>query len=728
MGWFDEQIKQRMQSDDQAFADAFAQMAEVVTGEKASLLQQDAIKRSRSAIEAILLYFHVKPQELQGEYTTVSDLLEALLKPHGIMHRAVTLRGAWYREGIGVLLGSTQDGEPVALLPRGLGGYQFFDQRAGKYVKITRKNADQFQNEALCFYQPLPLESIRITSLLRYLAHIPAPADVAMIGCCTLLVTLLGLWIPKMNNLIFSHIILTEDTVWLVAAMLFLAGITIANALIGVIRTLWIQRIQTKMDVSIESASMMRVLSLPASFFKQYSAGNIGSRMKAIGMLCSLLSDVIFTTGLNSLFSLVYVTQILRYAPALLAPALLLTGATFLLTLVCALWQAHIGTKLMKEQAKEQGMIYSMFSGIQKIKLAGAEKRFFARWANQYVKSAKLSYAPPKLIRYQKALTTAIGAVGTVILYVVAIRSYVSVADYMAFNTSYAMITGAFSALAAAALSIANIKPILDLARPIMEAVPETAEGKKTIERLSGGIELSHVSFRYAETMPEVLHDLSLKIRPGQYVAIVGSTGCGKSTLMRLMLGLETPDKGAVYYDSRDLATLDLQSLRRHIGVVLQDGKLFQGDIFSNIIISAPNLTLDDAWQAAEMAGMAEDIRRMPMGMHTLISEGGGGISGGQRQRLLIARAIAPRPKILLFDEATSALDNITQKVVSDSLEKLRCTRIVIAHRLSTIQHCDRIVVLDQGQIIEDGTYEELLAKQGFFARLVARQQIDSET
>ena len=728
MGWFDEQIKQRMQSDDQAFADAFAQMAEVVTGEKASLLQQDAIKRSRSAIEAILLYFHVKPQELQGEYTTVSDLLEALLKPHGIMHRAVTLRGAWYREGIGVLLGSTQDGETVALLPRGLGGYQFFDQRAGKYVKITRKNADQFQNEAFCFYQPLPLESIRITSLLRYLAHIPAPADVAMIVCCTLLVTLLGLWIPKMNNLIFSHIILTEDTVWLVAAMLFLVGITIANALIGVIRTLWIQRIQTKMDVSIESASMMRVLSLPASFFKQYSAGNIGSRMKAIGMLCSLLSDVIFTTGLNSLFSLVYVTQILRYAPALLAPALLLTGATFLLTLVCALWQAHIGTKLMKEQAKEQGMIYSMFSGIQKIKLAGAEKRFFARWANQYVKSAKLSYAPPKLIRYQKALTTAIGAVGTVILYVVAIRGHVSVADYMAFNTSYAMITGAFSALAAAALSIANIKPILDLARPIMEAVPETAEGKKTIERLSGGIELSHVSFRYAETMPEVLHDLSLKIRPGQYVAIVGSTGCGKSTLMRLMLGLETPDKGAVYYDSRDLATLDLQSLRRHIGVVLQDGKLFQGDIFSNIIISAPNLTLDDAWQAAEMAGMAEDIWRMPMGMHTLISEGGGGISGGQRQRLLIARAIAPRPKILLFDEATSALDNITQKVVSDSLEKLRCTRIVIAHRLSTIQHCDRIVVLDQGQIIEDGTYEELLAKQGFFARLVARQQIDSET
>ena len=236
---------------------------------------------------------------------------------------------------------------------------------------------------------------------------------------------------------------------------------------------------------------------------------------------------------------------------------------------------------------------------------------------------------------------------------------------------------------------------------------------------------MNNVTFRYDENMPPVLDNLSLKIRSGQYVAIVGSTGCGKSTLMRIMLGFEKPQKGAVYYDGKDLNRIDLKSLRRKIGVVMQNGRLFNGDIYSNIVISAPELTIDDAWEAADLAGMKEDIENMPMGMYTILSEGMGGISGGQRQRLMIARAIAPKPKILMFDEATSALDNVTQKKVSESLDKLKCTRIVIAHRLSTIKQCDRIVVLDKGHIIEDGNYEELIAKNGFFAELVARQRLD---
>jgi ABC-type bacteriocin/lantibiotic exporter with double-glycine peptidase domain len=225
--------------------------------------------------------------------------------------------------------------------------------------------------------------------------------------------------------------------------------------------------------------------------------------------------------------------------------------------------------------------------------------------------------------------------------------------------------------------------------------------------------------------MPYVIDNLSLKIKSGQYVAIVGTTGCGKSTLMRLLLGFETPQKGAIFYDGKDLATIDLKSLRKRIGTVMQNGKLFSGDIFSNIVISSPQLTLEDAWKAAEMAGIAEDIRNMPMNMHTIISEGSGGISGGQRQRIMIARAIAPNPKILMFDEATSALDNITQRIVSESLDKLKCTRIVIAHRLSTIKQCDRIIVLNKGKIIEDGTYDELMDKKGFFSELVERQRVD---
>jgi ABC-type bacteriocin/lantibiotic exporter with double-glycine peptidase domain len=262
---------------------------------------------------------------------------------------------------------------------------------------------------------------------------------------------------------------------------------------------------------------------------------------------------------------------------------------------------------------------------------------------------------------------------------------------------------------------------------PILKAVPEVSEEKRVIQKLSGGIELNNITFRYTPDMPLVLDGISFKIRPGQYVAIVGKTGCGKSTLMRILLGLETPDKGAVYYDGNDMSKIDLKSLRRKIGVVMQNGKLFTGDIYSNIVISAPQLSMDDAWEAAELAGIADDIREMPMGMFTMISEGSGGISGGQRQRLMIARAIAPKPKILMFDEATSALDNITQKKVSQALDSLKCTRIVIAHRLSTIMQCDRIIVLDKGKIVEDGSYEQLIANQGFFADLVERQRLVSE-
>jgi ABC-type bacteriocin/lantibiotic exporter with double-glycine peptidase domain len=297
--------------------------------------------------------------------------------------------------------------------------------------------------------------------------------------------------------------------------------------------------------------------------------------------------------------------------------------------------------------------------------------------------------------------------------------------SYFAFTASYGMLMGAFMSVSGIALSAAQIQPILELAEPFLKTEPETSQGKEIVTEISGGIELNHISFRYSEDTPYVLNDISLKIRPGEYIAIVGSTGCGKSTLVRLLLGFEKPEKGAVYYDSKDMAGLDLATLRRKIGTVMQDAGLFQGDIFSNIVISAPQLTLDDAWEAAEKAGIADDIRAMPMGMYTMISEGQGGISGGQRQRIMIARAIAPKPKLLIFDEATSALDNKTQRQVSDALDSMGCTRIVIAHRLSTIKHCDRILVLDGGKITEQGTYDELIAKDGFFAELVKRQRTD---
>ncbi|MGN1121974.1 MAG: ATP-binding cassette domain-containing protein, partial [Eubacteriales bacterium] len=375
--------------------------------------------------------------------------------------------------------------------------------------------------------------------------------------------------------------------------------------------------------------------------------------------------------------------------------------------------------------SKCNGMTYSLITGIQKIKLAGAEKRAFTRWAKHFNEEIQHSYGRPTYMIISGTIGLAISLLGAFVMYCLAIESGVSVADYYAFTAAYGMVSGAFMALADMALNAAQIRPVLDMAKPILDAVPEISEDKQMVERLSGGVELNNVSFRYNDSMPNVIDDLTLKIRPGQYVAIVGRTGCGKSTLVRLLLGFEKPQKGAIYYDGRDMQSLDPKSLRHNIGTVIQNGKLLQGSLFENISISAPELTLDEAWEAAELAGIADDIREMPMGMQTMISEGSGGISGGQKQRLMIARAIASKPKILILDEATSALDNITQKKIADSLDTLKCTRIVIAHRLSTIRHCDRIIVLDGGRIVEDGTYEQLIRQGGFFAELVERQRVD---
>ena len=409
-----------------------------------------------------------------------------------------------------------------------------------------------------------------------------------------------------------------------------------------------------------------------------------------------------------------------------MVPALLIILVTVGVSVLSTYMQMNISRQVMQKGAKVNGLSYALITGVQKIKLAGAEKRAFSRWAKSYSEAAEYSYNPPMFIKANAAISLAISLAGTIIIYYLAVKTNVSGSEYIAFNTAYGSVMGAFTSLSGVALSIAQIKPILEMAEPILKTEPESSENKTMVTSLKGSIELSNIYFRYNENMPYVVDGMSLKIRAGEYVALVGTTGCGKSTLMRLMLGFETPERGAIYYDGKDMSKLDLRSLRRRIGVVMQDGSLFQGDIYSNIVISAPQLSLQEAWEAAEIAGIADDIRAMPMGMNTILSEGQGGISGGQKQRLMIARAVAPKPRILMFDEATSALDNKTQKQVSDALDQMKCTRIVIAHRLSTIRNCDRILVLDKGHIMEDGTYDELIEKNGFFAELVARQRLDT--
>ncbi|MEN6389347.1 MAG: NHLP bacteriocin export ABC transporter permease/ATPase subunit [Syntrophomonas sp.] len=727
--WFDEQIKDRIRYDEEGFQNAFAQLSSVVLGQSviSAALNSDRLK-TKNAIEEILKYYNIEPVELPEEVEDMNDQLEYLLRPTGIMRRVVKLQGNWWRDAIGPMLGQTRSGDVVALIPVGLAGYEFFDYEKGERVRLSRKTREKLQEEAFCFYRPLPLKTLGLTDLLHYIVGTLSHVDILIVALASLGVSLLGLFTPYITKLIFEKVIPAGEAGLLLPVALVLVGVTISSILIEITKTLLITRVQTKINVPVEAAAMSRLLLLPAVFFKEYNAGELSSRISAIMQLCEMLANTILSTGLTALFSFIYIFQIISFAPALVAPALLVILVQLMVVVMTSLIQLNLTRRQMKLGAKLNGITFASFSGVQKIKLAGAERRVFARWANAYKQQADLTYNPPLLIKIQPVIAGVISLAGTVVIYYSAAAASVSVADYMAFSASFGLVSGAIMALANVTTIFANIKPLMEMVEPILKAVPEVGENKQIMTRLSGNIELNNVSFRYNEEMPLVLDDISLKIKAGQYVAIVGKTGCGKSTLMRLLLGFETPQRGAIYYDGRDIARLDLRSLRQNIGAVTQDGRLFSGDIFSNIVISAPWLSRDDAWEAAQLAGIADDIRAMPMGMHTMISEGSGGISGGQRQRLMIARAIVPKPRILMFDEATSALDNITQKQVSEALNLLKSTRIVIAHRLSTIRHCDRIIVLENGKITEDGSYDELIQKGGYFAELVERQRLDDES
>ena len=727
MGWFTDQIKQRAENDQNVLEDSFFRMASIVMDKWDANRLEDERLIVREAIDDILKFYHQKPVEIPENIQDVNEQLEYVLRPTGLMTREVELEEGWQNDAYGPMLGYLKEaGTAVALLPGTIYGYYFKDPATGKRTRITRKTARLFSREALCFYQPLPMKKLGIPDLLKYMKNSITYGDLVVIVLATLAVQLVGMIEPRVYSLVTGKILEGHNMNLMAGVGVFLLTSAFAAQLIGLVRSLLMQRINTKTSQAVQASVMMRILSLPVSFFRRYSSGELSSRAGSVNSLCSMMLNNILSIGLSSLLSLLYVAQIFSFAPALVWPSLLIILATVVMSLAVSLVQIGISRKRMKLSAEEQGMSYAVMNGIQKIRLSGSEKRVFARWGRLYAKGAQLEYNPPLFLKINTVITTAISLIGTIVLYYLAIRTNVGVSQYYAFTAAYGRVIGAFSALAGIAVSVASIRPVLEMAEPILKAEPEVAADKQPIDRVTGHIEMSHVSFRYEENTPYVLNDLSLDIKAGEYVAIVGRTGCGKSTLVRLLLGFEKPEKGGIFYDRHDLNSIDPRSLRKHIGVVIQNGQLFQGDIFSNITISAPDLTLDEAWEAAEMAGIAQDIREMPMGMQTLISEGQGGISGGQKQRLMIARAVAPKPSILIFDEATSALDNKTQKQVSGALDKLNCTRIVIAHRLSTIRNCDRILVMDKGTIIEEGTYDDLIAQNGHFAELVARQRLDA--
>ena len=728
MGWFNEQIKERMRRDDESFSDAMEEISSIITRSSpefsAETTEEDRDESITAAIHQILRYYHLKPTELPHDVKSLDDQLEHLCRPHGIMYRAVDLEKGWRKDSAGAMIGFRKDGRAVALLPGGFSGYVAYDGE-GRASRISKKTEGELVEEAICFYKPFPMKKLGLQDIVRYMLGSVSTSSYIAVLLMLALTTLVGMLSPKITHAIYNEVIPSGSMRLFWAVLIFFISTQIGSLLIVMAKTLVDEKISTQMSVSVQSATMARVISLPPEFFKRFSSGELTTKIQQFHNLSYSMYSGFIALGLSSVFSLVYIAQIFTYAPALVVPALCVTVLTFGHSLLDTVLRVRHRRLAMEASAKKNGLTYGLISGIQKIRLTGAEKRSFTRWTKAYAEEVRHTYGLPMGRILSGTVTMGISLIGTIVMYYFAVRSEVSAADYYAFTTAYAMVSGAFTALASLGQQIADIRPTLEQIKPIMETVPEIAQDKKMVTRVSGAIEVNNVSFRYSENMPWVLKDLSMKIRPGEYVAIVGGSGCGKSTLLRLLMGFESAQMGAVYYDGKDISTLDLRSLRKRMGVVMQNGKLFQGDIFSNITISAPWLTMDEAWEAAEIADIADDIRAMPMGMHTVIAEGGGGISGGQKQRLMIARAVAAKPKILMFDEATSALDNVTQKKVSEALDSLKCTRVVIAHRLSTIRHCDRIIVLDGGRIVDEGSYDELLARGGFFAELVERQRLD---
>lgn len=723
MSDFDKQIRERKKHNELHLNRAVHSLSGAVNREEVFDSGMRLNDAENAALYDICRYYHLPDKELSSELTEIEEKMNYLLESRGVMRRMVKLDGAWWRSMSGpVLCRRKESGEYVPLFQGTFGQYCYKDRNAGRKVRINTENAASFEPDAICFYRPLPVRKLNAADMLRYAVRCPALSDWVMVLILTLLVTLVGMITPKVTELLFSSVIPAGSDLRLMTTAVLLVSVAFGIFLLNVFKSIYNARITQQVTFGLSSATFSRMLSMPTSFFKDYGAGDMASRVSAVQTLGTTLMGALLNGGLTTIFSLIYIFQIFNLAPSMVWPALIAIFLQLAVSLLLVLSQRKLQNRLIISNAELSGTVFSLFSGMQKIKLAGAENRAYHRWADSYQKKAKAQFAPPRTLIFLSALAPVVTILGSVIIYTAGAAN-LTLSSYMAFQTAYGITASAILGLSSLAGQLAGVGPALELARPLLETVPEITGERESIHSLNGRIDISNLSFRYEEEGPWILDGIDLSIEPGSYVAIVGTTGCGKSTLLRLLLGFETPQIGSVFYDGKDISRVDIRSLRRLIGTVLQDGKLFASSIFGNIVITSPKKTMEVAWEAAETAQIAEDIRQMPMGMFTDLS--GGGVSGGQRQRILIARAVAPKPKILIFDEATSALDNVTQAKVSESLDRMDCTRIVVAHRLSTIKNCDRIIVLDKGHIIEDGTYEDLLTQNGFFAGLVARQRVD---
>ena len=661
--------------------------------------------------------------------------VEALVRGSGIRTRYIALAPGWWRRDGPSFVGFTAEGngreKPLAILADNHGAYRAVDPETSATFAVNDETASRIKSGGLAFYAPLPAAIDDGKAVLRFSMH-RRWQDLRTILAVGILGGLAALLTPILTGELLVRIIPRADTPLWLAALGALLLVACGNAVFEIVRGLALLRIEARVDERLQTAIWSRLISLPAPFFRDFTAGDLENRTNGISEIRQMLTGAAVQAALGGIFSIFSLLLLFYYswflALCVCGLLLLLIGATYLFSQ----GQLRHYRSVFRAQGDINGMVFQMILGLAKLRVANAESYILAHWAQKFAEQKRETLAA---LRWAAGQYVVIGTFHPLSLIAIFALVYHAIAQgqggafdlgsFLSFNAAFGQLTAAVIALTTAVTTVIAIIPLLERAQPILDAEPETARGGIDPGDIKGDIEFANATFRYAPEEPNAISDVSLRIEQGDYVAFVGPSGCGKSTLYRLLLGFERPDSGAVFLDGHDLSSLDLLAVRQHLGVVLQHGQIVAGSIYENIAGMAP-LSADDAWAAVRAAALEDDIRAMPMGMRTVLPEGGGGLSVGQKQRLLIARALAHKPRILLFDEATSALDNRAQAVVQESLNKLGVTRLVIAHRLSSIRDVDRIYVLEAGRIVESGRFDELIERDGVFAALARRQMVQT--
>ena len=660
-------------------------------------------------------------------------ILRRLSQKGNMQLRLVTLPDDWHKKDVGVMLGYWgEEKKLAALIPDAPDRYRAITAEHPEGIPVTDETAQEVAGDAFACYAGFPTRALKLMDLLKFMFRQCWKADYRTILLTSLIAGLIPLATPIITETIFQDIIPILDRQGLATVTQALMVTSFTTAALSIVRSIAVMRISTKIEISSEAALWGRLLSLPPKFFRRYTVGELAGRMGGLGVAKSLASGSFVGTVFSFIFSFWSIFLMCYYSMKLTAAAVAVWAVYSIFEFFVFRRVLEFQRKIIEAGNQTAGTVQQIFAGLAKFRVQGAEEQAYHLWSRDFGRQWNYELA----LRWQNNYTSIISSIQpfilTMLLYYIAVNGTgdaesgraaqrgIGYAQFIAFSAAYSSFNGTLGSIMGFISTFFGIQPQLENLRPILQEVPESTGDKIDAETLTGAMEVSHLSFAY-EGGAEVLHDVSFRVRAGENVAIVGRSGCGKSTLVRCLLGFETPTKGTISYDGQNLADLSLPSVRTQMGVVLQNGQLMTGDIFTNIV-GTRLLTQDDAWEAAEAAGIAQDISEMPMGMQTVISEGSSNISGGQRQRLLIARALVNKPAILIFDEATSALDNRSQAIVTESLDKLNATRIVVAHRLSTIRGCDRVIVMDEGRIAEEGGFDELVEKGGIFAELVKRQ------